>query len=71
MRLQHCEPEEGIFNVCNQTFTDGVMEKTALFHSLFPHVLEIALPDYTRRDSSVNGVIRTLIDVACINILMA
>ena len=30
--------------------------KAALFHSLFPHVLEIAQPDYTQRDSSVNGV---------------
>ena len=35
-----CEPEEGRFNVWNQTFTDGDTGKTALFHSLFPHVLE-------------------------------
>ena len=55
-----CEPEEGRFNVWNQTFTDGDTGKAALFHSLFPHVLEIAQPDCTRRDSSVIGIIRTL-----------
>ena len=31
-----------------------------MFHSLFPHVLEIAQPDYTRRDSTALGIIRTL-----------
>ena len=50
-----CEPEEGRFKFWNQTFTDG-----AMFHSLFPHVLEIAQPDYTRRDSTAIGIIRTL-----------
>ena len=55
-----CEPEEGKCNVWNQTFTDGDTGKAALFHSLFPHVLEIAQPDYTRRDSSVIGIIRTV-----------
>ena len=30
-----CEPEEGRFNVWNQTFTDGDAGKTAVFHSLF------------------------------------
>ena len=44
-----CEPEEGRFNVWNQTFTDGDMVKAALFHSLFPRVLEIAQPYCTRR----------------------
>ena len=28
-----CEPEEGRFNVWNQTFTDGDTEKSALFQS--------------------------------------
>ena len=37
-----CDPEEGRFNVWNQTFTDGDQRKTAMFHSFFPHVLEIA-----------------------------
>ena len=44
-----CEPEEGSFNVWNQTFTDGDTGKAALFHALFPHVFEIAQPDYSRR----------------------
>ena len=44
----------------NRTFTDGDTGKAALFHSLFPHVLEIAQPDCTWRDSSVIGIIRTL-----------
>ena len=41
-----CDPEEGRFNVWNQTFTDGDPRKTAMFHSFFPHVLEVAQPDY-------------------------
>ena len=44
----------------NQTFTDGDTVKAALFHSLFPHVLEIAQPGYTRRDSTALGITRTL-----------
>ena len=34
-----CEPEEGRFNVGNQTFTDGDTGKAALFHSLFLYFL--------------------------------
>ena len=34
--------------------------KTALFHSLFPRVFEKAQPDYSRRDSTALGIIRTL-----------
>ena len=55
-----CDPEEGRFNVWNQTFTDGDPGKTAVFHSFFPHVFEIAQPDYTKRDSTAFGIIRTL-----------
>ena len=55
-----CDKEEGRFNVRNQSFTDGDPGKTGVFHSFFPYVLEIAQSDYTRRDSSVVGVIRTL-----------
>ena len=29
-----CDPEEGRFNVWNQTFTDGDLGKTAVFHFL-------------------------------------
>ena len=47
-----CDPEEGRFHVWNQTFTDGDPTKTAMFHSFFPHVLEIAQPDCTTRDST-------------------
>ena len=50
-----CDPEEGRFNVWNQSFTDGDPWKTAVFHSFFPYVLEIAQSDYTRRDSSAVG----------------
>ena len=68
-----CEPEEGRFNVRNQTFTDGDTRKTAIFHSCFPHVLENAQPDYTRRDSTALGIIRTLsrIDRIFVNLPMA
>ena len=30
-----CDPEEGRFNVWNQTFTDGDPGKTAMFHFFF------------------------------------
>ena len=65
-----CEPEEGRFNVWNQTFTDGDTGKAALFHSLFPHVFENAQTDHTRRDSSVVGIKLTLsrIDRILINL---
>ena len=67
------DPEEGRFNVVNQTFTDGDTGKTAAPHSNFPNILEIAQPDYTRRDSSASGIIRTLsrIDRTLINMPMA
>ena len=55
-----CDPEEGRFNVWNQSFTDGDLGKTAVFHSFFPHVLEVAQLDYTRRDATALGAIRTL-----------
>ena len=55
-----CDLEEGRFNVWNQTFTDGEPGKTAVFHSFFPHVLEIAQSEYTRKDATAMGVIRTL-----------
>ena len=68
-----CDPEEGRFKVWNQSFTDGDPGKTAVFHSFFPHVLEVAQSDYTRRDATALGVIRTLsrIDRIFINLPMA
>ena len=68
-----CEPEEGRFYVWNPTFTDGDAGKTAMCHSFFPHVLEIAQPDYTRRNSTALGVKGTLsrIDRIFINLPMA
>ena len=30
-----CDPEEGRFNVWNQTFTDGDLRKIAVFHTSF------------------------------------
>ena len=44
--------------------------KTAVFHSFFPYVLEVAQSDYTRRDATALGVIRTLswIDRVLINL---
>ena len=68
-----CAPEEGRFNVWNQTFTDGDAEKAALFQSFFPHILEIAQPDFTRKEYAADGTKRTLsrIDRAFINLTMA
>ena len=68
-----CDPEEGRFNVWNQTFTDGDPRKTAVFRSFIPHALEDAQPDHTRRDSTALGVIRTLsrIDRIFVNLLLA
>ena len=57
----------------NQTFTDGDPREIAMFHSFFPHVLEIVQPDNTRRDSSAHGIIRTMsrIDRIFISLPMA
>ena len=55
-----CDPEEGRFNVWNQSFTDGDPGKTAVFQSFFPHVLEVAQSDFSRRASTALGVTRTL-----------
>ena len=33
--FNNCEPEEGMFNVWNQTFNDGDVGNTAMFHSFF------------------------------------
>ena len=66
-----CEPEEGRFNVRNQTFTEGDTGKTALFRSFFPHALGIAQPNFTRKDTAADGTSRTLsrIDRAFIQVL--
>ena len=49
-----CEPEEGRFNVWNQTFTDGDAGKTAMFHSFF-HMFS-RMPNLI----TLRGIIRTL-----------
>ena len=47
-----CDTEEGRFNVWNRSFTNGDPGNTAVFHSFFSHVLEVAQSEYTRRDST-------------------
>ena len=52
-----CDPEEGRFNVWNQTNTDGDPPgKTAVFHSFFPYVLEVAQSDNTRKNATALGL---------------
>ena len=70
---RYCEPEEGRFSVWNQIFTEGDTGKTSIFRSFFPHVLEVAQPNFTRKDSSADGTLRTLsrFDRAPINLPMA
>ena len=65
--------EEGRLNVRNQTFTAGDAGKTTLFRSIFPNVLEVAQPNFTRKDAAADGTLRTLfrIDRAFINLPMA
>ena len=52
--------KKDVFNVWNQSFTDGDPVKTAVFHSFFPQVIQVGKSDYTRRDSTALGIIRTL-----------
>ena len=49
------------------------MREGCFFPVFFPHVLEIAQPDFTRKDSTADGTIRTLsrIDRAFINLPVA
>ena len=71
--LDICEPEYGRFDEASHTFSDGDPGGTAVFRSTFPHALEIAPPNCTRKDVSADGILRTLlrIDRAFINIPMA
>ena len=55
-----CEPEEGGFSVRNQTFTESDAGKTALLRTFFPHALEIAQKNFTRKDTAAGGTLRTL-----------
>ena len=68
-----CDPEEDALMSGTRHSLMATPGKTAVFHSFFPHVLEVAQPDYTRRDSTVLGIIRTLsrIDHIFINLPMA
>ena len=52
-----CDPEEGRYNVWNQSFTDGDPGKTAVFHSFHTSLRLTPQSDNTWRDSTV---IRTL-----------
>ena len=68
-----CEPEEGRFNVRNQTFTEGVAGKQLTSVLFFPRVLEFAQPNFTRKDTTADGTLRTpsRIDRAFISVPMA
>ena len=69
-----CDPEEGRFNVQNQTFTDCDPRKTAMFHSFFFHTSLRLLNLITRGgDSTALGILRTLsrIDRFFINLPVA
>ena len=46
-----CDPEEGPFNVGNQTFTEGDPGKTAVFHSFFR--MSLRLPNLTTQEKTV------------------
>ena len=46
-----CDPEEGRFNVWNQSFTDGDPGKTAVFHFSFPTFLR--LPNLTTQEETL------------------
>ena len=71
--LNVCEPEEGRFNVLEPNLHRRWHGKGRFFLSLFHISSEIAQPDYTRRDSTALGVIRTLsrIDRIFTNLPMA
>ena len=55
-----CEPEEERFNVGTQTFTEGDGRKTVLFRTFFTCALEIAQPNFTKKETTVDGASRTL-----------
>ena len=50
----------GSFSGRNQTFTECDAVKTALVRTFFPHALEIAQPNFTRKDTAADGTLRTL-----------
>ena len=64
-----CEPEEGKFNVWNQSFAAGDTGTTAVFRFSFPHACEVAQPNFISKDSAADCAHRTLsrIDRVCTN----
>ena len=63
------EPEEGRFNVGNQTFKEGDAGRTALFRTSFPYALQ--KPNFTRKDAAADGSTPSWIARAFINVPMA
>ena len=55
-----CEPEEGRFNVRNQTFAEGDAWKTALSDPFFRMLLKLRNQFFTRKDTVADGTLRTL-----------
>ena len=70
--LNICEPEEGTTSGIKPS-QKVTRRKRLFFHSFFPHVLETAQPNFTRKDTAADGTLRTLsrIDRAFINVPMA
>ena len=68
-----CEPEEGRFNVMNQTFTEGDAGRIAVFRTLFHTPWESWSQAVTRKDVATDGTPRTLstTDRAFINVPIA
>ena len=65
-----CDPEEGRFNVWNQTFTDGDPRKTAMLHSFFNMFLRLlnlitrrGTPQHLRSYALCQGLIVFLNDL--------
>ena len=71
--LNICDPEEGRFCEASQTFSHGDQGRTATFGSVFPHALQNAHPNCTRKDVSIDCILCTLsrIDRAFIDIPVA
>ena len=65
------EPEEGRFNVGNQTFTEGDAGRTALFRTSVPYALQTAQPNLTRKDAAADGSTPSWFARAFINVPMA
>ena len=56
-----CDPDEGRLNSRNPTLSNGDAGRAAALLAGFPHSVEVAQPNFTRKDERRDGSVHTAI----------